>query len=255
MYTNFQEPLTGTETHDKTWYSAKEGRLRIRSAVTALVGLAVIASVAGLPVVWSARSTSIADLEGMEQTLFKSWKPPEARKRCQWVQDMTIAKQDPNASPEDLTEQYTTQSKDANTFYRATAHLFWQDFVHEGWGLYDLRTLGLDTMLSDGSPIERTSTWTWVTGDQHLSNFGAWHNRKKQVVFGVNDFDEAAIFDFRLDVWRVAVSIYNHALSNGLGDAKAEAAVLTFTEVYLATVEGYIGNELAATFEVRRASP
>jgi hypothetical protein len=33
---------------------------------------------------------------------------------------------------------------------------------------------GIITTLSDGSPLQRTSTWTWVTGDQHLSNFGAW---------------------------------------------------------------------------------
>jgi uncharacterized protein (DUF2252 family) len=29
----------------------------------------------------------------------------------------------------------------------------------------------------DGSPLARTATWTWISGDQHLSNFGAWKNR------------------------------------------------------------------------------
>ena len=32
------------------------------------------------------------------------------------------------------------------------------------------------------------------------------------VVFGMNDFDEAVIYDFHLDVWRLAVSVYTHAL-------------------------------------------
>ena len=95
--------------------------------------------------------------------------------------------------------------------------------------MYNLSRIGISATLADGSPIERTSTWTWVTGDQHLSNFGAWQNRHGDVVHGVNDFDEASIFDFRIDVWRIAVSIYNHAISNHLGAAQAEAAVLTFT--------------------------
>ena len=48
------------------------------------------------------------------------------------------------------------------------------------------------------------STWTWITGDQHLSNFGAWRNRAGEVVFSDNDFDEAAIYDFHIDVLRIA---------------------------------------------------
>jgi uncharacterized protein (DUF2252 family) len=40
------------------------------------------------------------------------------------------------------------------------------------------------------------------------SNFGAWRNRGGEVVFSVNDFDEAAIYDFHIDVLRIAVSIW-----------------------------------------------
>ena len=68
----------------------------------------------------------------------------------------------------------------------------------------------------------------------------------------MNDFDEAAIFDFRIDVWRVAVSIWNHALSNGLGDAAAEASVLTFVDGYIAAVQGYVGNDDALLWEATR---
>ena len=89
-----------------------------------------------------------------------------------------------------------------------------------------------------------------MAGDQHLSNFGAWRNRHRDVVFGVNDFDEAAIYDFHIDVLRITVSIYNHALSNGLGAYEAEAAVLTFTETYVNTLTSYVGNEKALLFEL-----
>ena len=41
-------------------------------------------------------------------------------------------------------------------------------------------------------------------------------------------------------MWRVAVSIYNHALTNGLTEAKAESAVETFCEAYVEVVKGYV---------------
>lgn len=71
-----------------------------------------------------------------------------------------------------------------------------------------------------------------------------------KVVFGMNDFDEATIFDFRIDVWRCAVSIYNHALTNKLSVANAESAVLSFVNLYLNTVQGYVDNERATVFEI-----
>ena len=66
-----------------------------------------------------------------------------------------------------------------------------------------------------------------------------------------NDAATAAqvIYDFQVDVWRVAVSIYNHALTNGLTEAKAESAVETFCEAYVEVVKGYVGNEDAELFE------
>ena len=106
-----------------------------------------------------------------------------------------------------------------------------------GWG---------DFSLIDNSGIEgitATSCWTYITGgksgsfhsecgvvwssgrwsfsfalthphhlDQHLSNFGAWKNRANEIVWSVNDFDEGLIYDFNLDIWRLAVSVFSHAL-------------------------------------------
>jgi uncharacterized protein (DUF2252 family) len=34
-------------------------------------------------------------------------------------------------------------------------------------------------------------------------------------VLGVNDFDEAVVYDFQIDIWRLAISMYDHSLSNG----------------------------------------
>ena len=48
---------------------------------------------------------------------------------------------------------------------------------------------------------------------------------------------QAAINDFQLDVWRLCVSIYNHAISNNLGRPIAEASIMTFTSAYVATLQ------------------
>lgn len=125
---------------------------------------------------------------------------PTPEQRCAYVVD-TFEKQNEGFDEDFLRNKYQVQSADPNVFYRATALLFWQDFGTGIWGKNQNKSIVLDDLVmlkdatyEDGTPMSPMSTWTWVTGDQHLSNFGAWRNRAKDVVFSVNDFDEAAIY-------------------------------------------------------------
>jgi len=188
----------------------------------------------------------------------QSWKPPPATARCDYVIDVFTSK-NRNVPEHIVRASYAKQSVDANTFYRATASIFWEDFVLHNWDdqIYKRIAATTTTLLSspdgiDDTPIQDKSTWTWVTGDQHLSNFGAWRNRHGNVVFSVNDFDEAAIYDFHVDVLRVAVSIYNHAVKNGLSPKHIVKSLKAFTDKYVDTVTGYVGNEEALTFELTK---
>lgn len=174
----------------------------------------------------------------------KSRLPFEPIKRCEWVEDK-IREKDAGKSKEDLIIQYKAQSTDYNVFHRATAHLFWNDFVAGNWGNWTMSTLKLPE-----NTLNPKSLWTWVTGDQHLSNFGAWRNRHDELVYGVNDFDEAAIYDFHIDILRIAVSICNHAITNGLSPKQVDKALGVLTESYIKTVHGYIGNDKALLFEL-----
>lgn len=45
-----------------------------------------------------------------------------------------------------------------------------------------------------------------AVGDIHLENFGTWRDAEGRVVWGVNDFDEAATMPFTLDLVRLAAS-------------------------------------------------
>ena len=44
-------------------------------------------------------------------------------------------------------------------------------------------------------------------GDLHLGNFGTWRDADGRLVWGVNDFDEAAVMPYPLDLVRLAASI------------------------------------------------
>ena len=138
---------------------------------------------------------------------------PAAKRRCEWVVAQ-VRSHNANKSADVLEAQFSMQASSLNMYYRGVDYMFWRDFLRHGWGDFDLAkylALGKPTTGPRGHEVQneiiRTSAWTWITGDQHLSNFGAWRNRAGEVVFGVNDFDEAVIFDFQMDVWRLAVSI------------------------------------------------
>jgi Uncharacterized protein conserved in bacteria (DUF2252) len=107
---------------------------------------------------------------------------PKAEKRCDWV-IAQFQQRDAEKSTDELRQQYASQDGSVNIFYRATANIFWRDFKDKGWGNFLIAALD-KVSLAGGVPIVHKNTWTWVTGDQHLSNFGAWQNRAGEVVFG-----------------------------------------------------------------------
>eukprot|EP00970_Alexandrium_tamarense_P001430 scaffold145_cov195-Alexandrium_tamarense.AAC.74 len=182
---------------------------------------------------------------------------PIAKSRCPYVLQTFQQQNGGVTNMAFLREKYIAQSVDPNVFYRATALLFWKDFGAGHWGSDQHTSIDLDELVSlnearyeDGTPLSPMSTWTWITGDQHLSNFGAWRNRGGEVVFSVNDFDEAAIFDFQVDVLRIAVSICNHGFTNGFSVDQVTEALEAFTYVYVKTAIDYVGGDTALVYEL-----
>ena len=182
---------------------------------------------------------------------------PTATKRCPYVIDVFEQENRGITDREFLRAKYVTQSTDMNVFYRATCLLFWKDFAAGHWGRDQNRNINLDDMVllekakyEDGTYMSPMSTWTWITGDQHLSNFGAWKNRGGEVVYSVNDFDQAAIYDFHIDVLRIAVSICNHGFTNGLSQQQVLEALEAFTYTYVKTVIDYVGGDKELLYEL-----
>ncbi len=46
-----------------------------------------------------------------------------------------------------------------------------------------------------------------AVGDLHLENFGTWRDADGRLVWGINDFDEAAVMPYPLDLVRLAASV------------------------------------------------
>ena len=123
-------------------------------------------------------------------------------------------------------------SVDPFPFYRGTNHLFWADFV------------------DDPRREEFAGPVTWLQGDMHASNFGAFADDDGQVIYAINDFDETVIADYQFDVWRLAVSIVLVGRDNGMGDDKIEPAVAEFADAYLDHVERFAERGGAGDFVV-----
>jgi Uncharacterized protein conserved in bacteria (DUF2252) len=62
-------------------------------------------------------------------------------------------------------------------------------------------------MASDLAPEPRTGLDTQLCGDAHLSNFGTFAGPDRELVFGINDFDETLPGPFEWDVKRLVASL------------------------------------------------
>ena len=114
--------------------------------------------------------------------------------------------------PADVARKHERMSRGAFPFLRATAYRFFQQWPR---CCPELATL---------PPV-------LAVGDLHLENFGAWRDQEGRLVWGINDFDEAATLPFTLDLVRLATSLLLYA--------EAESLELSMRSACDALLEGY----------------
>src|SRR6185312_3446904 len=91
----------------------------------------------------------------------------------------------------------------------------------------------------------------WLVGDAHLENFGAYRTGvlaageghedttdEDRVVFDLNDFDEAFVGPWRLDVLRLLTSLILGGRELGVDGARALALVDVLLDAYVETAFG-----------------
>src|SRR5690349_12219614 len=103
-------------------------------------------------------------------------------------------------------------------FYRGSASLFYADQA----GAY-----------RDEAFLDERTSRVWIHGDLHAENFGTYMNSSGQLVFNVNDFDEAYVGPFSWDLKRFSASLALIGYQKALSDDDISQLVTEFARSYL----------------------
>ena len=101
-------------------------------------------------------------------------------------------------------------------------------------------------MADDFAGIPRTGIEPVICGDAHLGNFGFYASPERDLVFDLNDFDEAHPGPWEWDLWRLTTSIWVAGRQNGLAEGTCEDAVLWCAAAYRRQIAGLSGQPLLA---------
>ncbi|MEH0938603.1 DUF2252 domain-containing protein [Micromonospora psammae] len=108
-------------------------------------------------------------------------------------------------------------------FYRGSAALFYADQRGD---------------FADDAFLDERTSRVWIHGDLHAENFGTYMNASGQLVFNVNDFDEAYVGPFSWDLKRFAASVALLGYAKALSDRAISDLVDVFARSYLAELRG-----------------
>ena len=112
-------------------------------------------------------------------------------------------------------------------YFRGTAGQGWQDALR-------------DPRLTRFGGVSETRTW--VLGDAHPHNIGTFTVASGEVVYDLNDFDEAAVADYQVDLWRLGAGVELLGRELGLGKNKRRRAREALAEGYLRALRDCQGN-------------
>ncbi|MFC2055134.1 DUF2252 domain-containing protein [Chloroflexota bacterium] len=87
-------------------------------------------------------------------------------------------------------------------------------------------------MASDLADTPVTGIRAVLCGDAHLSNFGVFATPERQMVFDINDFDEAYPGPWEWDLKRLAASVVVAGRQNGFGDKANRELAVAAAETY-----------------------
>jgi len=87
-------------------------------------------------------------------------------------------------------------------------------------------------MAADLSTLPLSGIPVVMAGDAHINNFGMYGTPQREVVFDMNDFDEATIGPWEWDLKRLVASVNVAGRQNGLNRRERAAAVMRGVEGY-----------------------
>src|SRR2546429_466064 len=105
---------------------------------------------------------------------------------------------------------------------------------------------GAALMAEDFAGLPRTGIEPVICGDAHLGNFGFYASPERNLVFDLNDFDEAHPGPWEWDLRRLTTSVWVAGRQNGLAETTCEDAVLRCASAYRRQIRGLAGQPLIA---------
>ncbi len=96
-------------------------------------------------------------------------------------------------------------------------------------------------MASDLAGTPTAGLTVQLCGDAHLSNFGGFASPERQLMFGLNDFDETLPGPFEYDLKRMAASFTIAARNNGFTAGDTEAVTLESVQAYRHAMTEFAG--------------
>lgn len=131
-----------------------------------------------------------------------------------------------NMIPELLPLRHKRMSASLFAFYRGTADLMEDDLKSQN-----------QSMIS-----------TIICGDAHLNNYGFYASPERQLLFDLNDFDEARIGNWESDLKRLLVSILLAGSENGYSSADLQQLCQRVTKVYRKAIKYSYHQSLNSRF-------
>jgi uncharacterized protein (DUF2252 family) len=101
-------------------------------------------------------------------------------------------------------------------------------------------------MAEDFQHLPKTGIEPVICGDAHLGNFGFYASPERDLVFDLNDFDEAHPGPWEWDLWRLTTSLWVAGRQNGLAEGTCEDAVLWCAAAYRRQISRLAGQPLLA---------
>lgn len=160
-----------------------------------------------------------------------------ATSRTSWVVAQVYASNHPLAVTDraELATKMSTMAASASNFYRGTAQLFYQD----------MRTLPASSYAT------AQTGYTWIGGDAHVGNFGAWKDSGGNTVFTADDFDEGYLGQYLWDLRRLAAGMVLAGRENGLADSDIGSAIKGMVGAYVAKMNDFAGSSAESSFQLK----
>jgi uncharacterized protein (DUF2252 family) len=140
--------------------------------------------------------------------------------RAQWIVDVLVAEfgEPMRRDPTSFRRKFRKMAASPFAFYRGSASIFYADLTGD---------------FADDRFLDEQTSRVWIHGDLHAENFGTYMNGYGQLVFNVNDFDEAYVGPFIWDLKRFAASVALLGYAKALSDSVIGNLVRRFAHGYL----------------------